>query len=129
MATLAAAMAAIHLPSLLSAPQRFDAMQWDRLTGAFSELRSRLEAAEVDTLVVVSDEHFNVLSPACYPSFGVVAAEQGYGPAESWLGLDRDSVQVSFSTELAEHVLGQGTREGFDLARIAGGRLNSCAQM
>jgi aromatic ring-opening dioxygenase catalytic subunit (LigB family) len=68
--------------------------------------------------VVISDEHFNVLDPRCYPSFGVVTAATCTGPVEHWLGVARHSIQVQGVPELAEAILREGMRQGFDLTRI-----------
>jgi peroxiredoxin len=69
MAHLVAAMASVHLPSLLAAPQRFTPAAWEKFQQGFGTLRHTLTTAGVDTIVVISDEHFNALDPRCYPSF------------------------------------------------------------
>jgi hypothetical protein len=75
MAHLVAAMASVHIPSLLAAPQRFTPEVWEKFQQGFGTLRHTLTTAGVDTIVVISDEHFNTLDPHCYPSFGVVTAD------------------------------------------------------
>jgi len=119
MAELACAMAAIHLPSLLSAPQRLTEAQWAAIRGGFAVLRETLTAHDVDTIVVISDEHFNTLDPRCYPSFGVVTDRRAQGPVESWLGVPRGSIDVALVPELAEAVLEQGMADRFDLTRLS----------
>ena len=76
MADLVAAMASVHLPSLLSAPERFTPSVWEKFQDGFATLRQTLTSAGVDTIVVISDEHFNALHPDAYPAFGVVTAPE-----------------------------------------------------
>jgi aromatic ring-opening dioxygenase catalytic subunit (LigB family) len=118
MAHIVAAMASVHLPSLLAAPHRFTPTVWEKFQQGFGRLRHTLTIAAVDTIVVISDEHFNVLDPRCYPSFGVVSAATCTGPVEHWLGVPRHSIQVQGVPELAEAILHEGMRQGFDLTRI-----------
>jgi len=118
MAHLVAAMASVHLPSLLSAPGRFTPALWQKFNDGFASLRDTLAAAAVDTVVVISDEHFNALHPDCYPTFGVVTATACTGPVENWLGPPRDSITVRGAPELGEAVLQEGARRGFDLTRL-----------
>ena len=85
MADLVAAMASVHIPSLLAAPQRFTPAAWENFQQGFGTLRHTLTEAGVNTIVVISDEHFNALDPRCYPSFGVVTADTCTGPVENGL--------------------------------------------
>ena len=118
MAHLVAAMASVHIPSLLAAPQRFTPEAWEKFQQGFGTLRHTLTTAGVDTIVVISDEHFNTLDPHCYPSFGVVTADTCTGPVENWLGIPRGSITVQGAPELAEVVLREGMQQGFDLTRL-----------
>jgi aromatic ring-opening dioxygenase catalytic subunit (LigB family) len=95
-----------------------DQATWDKINGGFDTLRKTLTSSGADTLVVISDEHFNALDPRRYPSFGVVTAANGVGPVENWLGVPSNSVKVKFAPELGEAVLAEGVRQGFDLTRI-----------
>jgi aromatic ring-opening dioxygenase catalytic subunit (LigB family) len=124
MARLAAALTSVHLPSLLSAPQRFTPPVWEKFQQGFATLRDTLTTAGVDTIVVISDEHFNALHPDFYPAFGVVTAATCTGPGENWLGLPRDSITVRGVPELGEAVLREGARQGFDLTRLGAVRLD-----
>src|SRR5712691_8759516 len=118
MAQIVAAMASVHVPLLTSAPQMADSTMWEKIHRGFDTLRGTLTASGADTLVVISDEHFNALDPRRYPTFGVVAAETGVGPVENWLGIPRNSLKVHFAPDLAEAVLREGARQGFDLTRV-----------
>ena len=108
MAHLVAAMASVHIPSLLSAPHRFPPPVWEKFQQGFGTLRQTLTAAGVDTIVVVSDEHFNALALNCYPTFGVVTADTCTGPVENWLGIPRGSITVHGVPELGEAILHEG---------------------
>src|SRR5882672_1185120 len=118
MAQIVAAMASVHVPLLTSAPQMADSTMWEKIHHGFDTLRDTLTASGADTLVVISDEHFNALDPRRYPTFGVVAAETGVGPVENWLGIPRNSLKVNFAPDLAEAVLREGAQQGFDLTRV-----------
>src|SRR5713101_2194188 len=118
MAQIVAAMASVHVPLLTSAPQMIDQAMWEKIHRGFDTLRGTLTASGADTIVVISDEHFNALDPRRYPSFGIVTAETGVGPVENWLGIPRGSVKVNFVPELAEAILSEGVRQRFDLTRI-----------
>jgi aromatic ring-opening dioxygenase catalytic subunit (LigB family) len=118
MADIVAAMASVHLPSLLSAPQRFTPAVWEKFQQGFGTLRQTLNTAGADTIVVISDEHFNALDPRCYPTFGVVTADTCTGPVENWLGLPRGSITVQGAPALGEAILREGARQGFDLTRL-----------
>jgi aromatic ring-opening dioxygenase catalytic subunit (LigB family) len=118
MAQIVAAMASVHVPLLTSAPHLADQAMWDKIHHGFDTLRSTLTDSGADTLVVISDEHFNALDPRRYPSFGVVTAATGVGPVENWLGIPPNSITVKFVPELGETILGEGVRQGFDLTRI-----------
>jgi len=118
MAQLVAAMASVHVPLLTSAPHLVEQTMWEKINRGFATLRDTLVSSGADTLVVISDEHFNALDPRRYPSFGIVTAETGVGPVENWLGIPRNSVKVNFESGLAETILSEGVRQGFDLTRV-----------
>lgn len=118
MAEIVAAMASVHSPLLTSAPHMADEAMWAKIHRGFNTLRDTLVASGADTVVVFSDEHFNALDPRRYPSFGVVTAESSSGPVENWLGIPRGSIKARFVPELAEAILSEGMRQGFDLTRI-----------
>ena len=119
MAQIVAAMAAIHNPLFLSAPKMADPAAWENIQQGFNTLRNTLTASGADTVVVVSDEHFYALDPRRYPSFGIVTAETGTGPAENWLGMPSRSLKVNFVPELAETIMNEGVHQGFDLTRLS----------
>jgi aromatic ring-opening dioxygenase catalytic subunit (LigB family) len=118
MAQIVAAMASVHSPLLTSAPHMADEATWQKIHRGFDTLRETLTSSGADTLVVISDEHFNALDPRRYPSFGVVTAETGVGPVENWLGMPRNSISVRFTPELGEAILNEGVHQGFDLTRV-----------
>ena len=118
MAQIVAAMAAVHNPLLMGAPERVEPTMWEKIQRGFNTLRGTLTASGADTVVVISDDHFNALDPRRYPSFGVVTAETGVGPVENWLGRPCGSIKVNFVPELAEAILTEGVQQGFDLTRL-----------
>lgn len=118
MAQIVAAMSSVHVPLLTSAPHMADQPMWEKIHQGFNSLRETLTASGADTLVVISDEHFNAMDPRRYPTFGVVTAETGVGPVENWLGMPCNSIKVNFTPALAEAVLHEGAQQGFDLTRV-----------
>ncbi len=118
MAQIVAAMGSVHNPLLMAGPARVEALMWDKFERGFAALRQTLQDSGADTVVVISDEHFNALSPRHYPSFGVVAAETCRGPSENWLGVACNSITVNCLPELAEAIMREGLQRGFDLTRI-----------
>src|SRR5438093_9140113 len=124
MAHLAAAMASVHIPSLLAAPHRFTPPVWEKFQQGFGTLRQTLTTAGVDTIVVISDEHFNALDPGCYPAFGVVTADTCTGPVENWLGVPRGSITVRGVPELGEARVRERACQEFDRARLGAVRLD-----
>jgi aromatic ring-opening dioxygenase catalytic subunit (LigB family) len=118
MAQIVAAMASVHSPLLTSAPHMADEASWKKIHRGFDTLRETLTASGADTLVVISDEHFNALDPRRYPSFGVVTAPTADGPVENWLGIPRNSLHLNFVPELAETIMEEGVQRGFDLTRL-----------
>src|SRR5215475_6996336 len=118
MANLVAAMASVHLPSLLAAPGRFTPAVWERFQEGFGVLRGTLTRAGVDTVVVISDEHFNVLDPHDYPAFAVATAARLSGPVESWLGPPCDSITVNGVPGLAGVLLDEAARQRFEVRAL-----------
>ena len=90
MAQVVAAMASVHSPLMTMAPHMADQPTWQRIHQGFDTLKKTLSDNKVDTIVVISDEHFNALDPRRYPSFGVVTSDNG-----SWTSreLARDAKQ------------------------------------
>ena len=80
MAQVVAAMASVHSPLMTMAPHMADQPTWQRIHQGFDTLKKTLTDKKVDTIVVISDEHFNALDPRRYPSFGVVTSDDGGWP-------------------------------------------------
>ncbi|MGE0820514.1 MAG: hypothetical protein AB7G75_14320 [Candidatus Binatia bacterium] len=119
MAQIVAAMASVHSPLLTMAPHMADQPTWDKINNGFATLRKSITDTGADTLVVISDEHFNAIDPRRYPSFGVVTAETASGPVENWLGVPCNSIKVKGAPELAEAIMTEGVQQGFDLTRLS----------
>src|SRR5262249_57559177 len=97
MAQIVAAMASVHVPLLTSAPHMADEAMWEKIHGGFNTLRETLTASGADTVVVISDEHFNALDPRRYPTFGVVPAEAGVGPVGNSPGTPPHHLTLNFA--------------------------------
>jgi aromatic ring-opening dioxygenase catalytic subunit (LigB family) len=118
MSQIVAAMASVHSPLMTMAPHMADQPTWQRIHQGFETLKKTLTDNKVDTIVVISDEHFNALDPRRYPSFGVVTSTTAVGPVENWLGMPSNSIKINCASDLAEAVMSEGMQQGFDLTRL-----------
>jgi hypothetical protein len=84
-ASLVAAVAASHAPTITAAPETAEAGPRARVYGAMAALRDELAAARADVLVVCSNEHFTNFFLDNFPPFCIGIGDQHTGPAESWL--------------------------------------------
>jgi aromatic ring-opening dioxygenase catalytic subunit (LigB family) len=118
MADLVAAFAMSHYPQLTHIPEFVEPAFWDELHAGYEQVRAELVSKRVETVVFVANDHFLAMSPNFYPTFGITTMEQGVGPIEGYIGLDRNSRQLSFDAPLGEWLLGSVVRDGFDVTRM-----------
>lgn len=80
-----------HAPGITGRADRADPEVRDAFYAAFDEMRSRLEAAEPDALVVVAAEHFANFFMNNMPSYAIGMADYYDGPIEDpeWLGVGK----------------------------------------
>ncbi|WP_428381941.1 protocatechuate 3,4-dioxygenase [Nevskia ramosa] len=83
----------------------------DACLGAFEEITRRIRAAEVDTVIVIGDDHATVNGPSCMPT-AMIAVGDIVGPKETWLGMPR--AKVENNEALARHILDFGLKRGVD---------------
>ena len=79
--------------------------------GAFEEIARRIRAANIDTVIVIGDDHATVNGPSCVPT-AMIAVGDVSGPKESWLGMPR--ARVENNEALARHILEVGLAGGVD---------------
>lgn len=92
MASLVAAVAASHAPTLTAAPESAGAGERERIYAGMAVLRAELDAARPDALVICSNEHFTNFFLDNFPPFCIGIGDQHTGPAESWLRIPHGRV-------------------------------------
>jgi 2,3-dihydroxyphenylpropionate 1,2-dioxygenase len=80
--SLVGAFAASHAPGITGRPALPPALESEPIFRAYRELRSRLEAAQADVLVVVAPEHWANFFLDNMPSFCIGLAEEFSGPTD-----------------------------------------------
>jgi aromatic ring-opening dioxygenase catalytic subunit (LigB family) len=118
MADLVAAFAMSHYPQLTHIPEFVEPHFWDELHAGFERVRSELAEKKVDTLVFFANDHFLAMSPNFYPTFGITTMEEGVGPVEGYIGMDRKSRHLPFDSTLGEWLLRASVRNSFDMTRM-----------
>lgn len=107
MASLVAAVAASHAPTITAAPETAEAGPRERIHGAMAALGRELEAARPDVLVICSNEHFTNFFLDNFPPFCLGIGDRHTGPAEAWLRIPRRPVpgHRALGTWLLERLL------------------------
>jgi len=102
-----------HDPLIPSQPDMASAEQRDVVMAAYVDVAERLQNYEVDTVIVIGDDHYTLFGPQCLPRclIGIGDVE---GPVEPWLGIPRRAVMNN--TALAEHIMHHGFDNGVDWA-------------
>ena len=112
--SLVGAFAASHAPGITGRPSLPPAAESEPIFRAYAELRSRLEAARPDVLVVVSPEHWANFFLDNMPSFCIGIADEFFGPTdEKFVNIPRRSVRGNMRLARA---LAQGIAEDVDLS-------------
>ena len=102
-----------HDPLFASAPDAPSAEQKNAVMEAFNTVSRRIAELEVDTVIVVGDDHYTVFGPHCIPR-ALIAIGDIDGPVEPWLGLPR--VPFQNNQVLAQHIMQYGFDNGVDWA-------------
>jgi 2,3-dihydroxyphenylpropionate 1,2-dioxygenase len=112
--SLVAAFAASHAPGITGRPSLPPAAESEPIFSASAELRTRLEAARPDVLVVVSPEHWANFFFDNMPSFCIGIADEFLGPTdEKFVNIPCRNVRGH--ARLA-HALAEGVAENVDLS-------------
>jgi aromatic ring-opening dioxygenase catalytic subunit (LigB family) len=93
-----------HAPGIVAWAAAAPTDQRERLYGAFAELRRRLDNARLDTLIVLTAEHWANFFLDHMSAFCIGVADQFSGPVEPWLKIDKARVECdqSLARELLE---------------------------
>lgn len=113
MATLAGAFCAAHVPLIASQPGIADKKQVAHVMEAFGRIRRRMVELNIDTAIVVGDDHYTMFGPHCLPNL-LIGIGDVEGPHEEWLGHKR--APIANNEKLAEHIMEYGFDHGFDWA-------------
>ena len=110
MAELVAAIGVPHSPHY---PSQHPKDGSDETAQTFRAIKTHLDAAKADAIVVIANDHFNTFFLNNFPTFAIGVAEASSGPNDQTRMPHYDFVVQS---ELASHVLKAAMNEGFDLA-------------
>ncbi len=113
MARLVGAFSVAHVPLIASQPGVAEKRQLDRVMEAFARIRARMTELEVDTAIVIGDDHYTVFGPHCLPNL-LIGIGDVDGPHENWLGHKR--APIANNPGLATHIMEYGRDHGFDWA-------------
>lgn len=81
---------------------------------AFERIAQRLKELEVDTVIIVGDDHYENFGPHCIPNCLIAIGDVGLSAHAKTLGMDEPSLPNN--APLARHILDQGQAEGIDWA-------------
>ena len=113
MAELVTGFCLPHDPLMTSLPEINEQTRADKVFAAFEEVHQRLVAAEVDTVIVIGDDHYCKFGPHCLPQY-LIAIGDLEGPEEPWIGIERYGFPNN--VPLAMHIMNTGFETGFDWA-------------
>ncbi|MBN9430613.1 MAG: protocatechuate 3,4-dioxygenase [Burkholderiales bacterium] len=102
-----------HDPLITGKPGAASAQQSGVVHDAFEQVRGRMIELEVDTVIVIGDDHYAMFSPGCLPSILIGIGDlQGPLEPESFLGIPNR--RIANHPALAEFIMEYGFSRGFD---------------
>ena len=102
-----------HAPMYLSLNHKVDTAKKKACDAAFAETVGRIKALDVDTIVLIGDDHYTLFGPGCIPS-ALIGIGDVRGPVEPWLGVEQS--RISGNEPLANHIMHYGHSNGVDWA-------------
>lgn len=102
-----------HTPGIRAWADAPPADQKERFFAGYDDLRERLWAAQPDTILVISSEHFANFFLDCMPAFAIGQAERYFGPIEPWVKIAQGYTRGD--ANLSEAVLKACYAEGLEL--------------
>ncbi|MGB0216408.1 MAG: protocatechuate 3,4-dioxygenase [Alteromonas oceani] len=111
MAQVVAGFMLPHDPLIAAMPDAPPEEKKKACMDAFQDIANRLKSLDVDTVIVIGDDHYTIHKPACIPSclIGIGDIE---GPWEHWLNIPRE--QIANNEPLATHIMNYGHANGVD---------------
>ncbi len=113
MAQLVGAFCVPHIPLIAAQPEAANKKQRTHVMDTFAHISGRLAELEVDTAIIVGDDHYTVFGPHCMPTM-LIGIGDVEGPHEDWLNCERGP--IANNEPLARHILQYGFDQGFDWA-------------
>ena len=113
MAKLVAGYCIPHDPLMAASPEIQEQAKADTLLEGMEIVNKKLINADVDTVIVIGDDHYCKFGPQCLPQF-LIGIGDLEGPEEPWLNIQRYAFPNNVG--LATHIMNTGFDQGFDWA-------------
>lgn len=113
MAKIVSGFTVPHVPLMCVAPEAPPQAQRTTCWNAFATIMQRLTEQQVDTVIMIGDDHYTLFGPQCIPS-ALIGIGDVSGPVEPWLTVPR--TRIANNEALAQHILRYGHRNGVDWA-------------
>jgi len=99
-----------HAPMYLTLNEVVQSEKKKACDVAFADTVERVKALDVDTVVLIGDDHYTLFGPGCIPS-ALIGIGDIDGPIEEWLGAEHSRIEGN--EDLANHIMrfGHSTRE------------------
>lgn len=100
-----------HDPMVFTAPDAVPSSERTAVHDAYAATAHRLSQLQADVAIVIGADHYVLFGPGCLPPYLIVTGDAN-GPLERLPGIERKPVHVA--TDLASHIVAEGSRAGFD---------------
>jgi protocatechuate 4,5-dioxygenase beta chain len=113
MAQIVAGFMLPHDPLIAAIPDAPPLDQRRACMSAFDTIVARIQELQVDTVILIADDHYTMNGPACIPQclIGIGDVE---GPWEDWLNIPKRKIENN--EPLAHHIMQTGFARGVDWA-------------
>jgi protocatechuate 4,5-dioxygenase beta chain len=101
-----------HLPTIPSGMLLDDPDVRERFYGAFDGITERLRELEVDTVIIIGDDHYECFGPGCIPSCLIGTGDVNVSDHVELLGMPKGLLPNN--PALARHILETGFDDGID---------------
>lgn len=117
------AFAASHSPGITGWPERVEPAVRQKVEGAYTEVRRRIDALEPDALIVVSVEHFTNFNLGNLPAFAIATGDSYLGPVTEEMAqfLNVSQRRHPGAATLGRHLYEFALNAEFDPALVEGG--------
>src|SRR5213595_2686681 len=111
MANIVSGFLVSHDPLIGALPDAPPFEKRDRCMAAFASVTQRLQQLEIDTVVLVFDDHYTINGPTCIP-MAMIGIGDVDGPMEPWLNIPKRPIENN--EMLATHIMSYGLEKGVD---------------